>query len=166
MQCACQGVVMIHWRVLFSLFWMWMWTIDMMTFILLGFLDSHTRSRDIIMVILVKGRQCTSSGENRSACVVSICVTLNRKKQEREEKKTTEMMRPVFTPGGLNGVIIVESNRDERLLWGSDAAMNWVTAYITASAIHLYILNWCDVRSGESLTSPSSAHLSPRGRRL
>lgn len=66
------------------------------------------------MVIVVKGRQCTSSGENRSACVVSICVTLNRKKRER--KKKIEIMRPVFTPRGLNGVIIVESNRDERLL--------------------------------------------------
>lgn len=42
---------------------------------------AHTTWCDIRMVISAKWLKCTSSGENRSACVVNICVTLSRREK-------------------------------------------------------------------------------------
>lgn len=49
--------------------------------VVFGLTHTHAMQSAIIMIISVKGLQCTSSGENRSACVVSICVTLDRKEK-------------------------------------------------------------------------------------
>lgn len=86
--------------------------------------------------VCVKGVQCTSSGENRSACVVNICVTLNRKKN-----KNIMTWRVLCSHQHHNGFTlcgVIPLNPD------SYTVIKWVNAYITPLEFSYCKLTWCE----------------------